>query len=168
MTELVIASYDDLAAIVGRDLGSTDWTRIGQEQVDQFGAAVRDMQWIHCDPERAKRESPFGQTIVHGMLLLAMLGNLRTQIRAVRFEIPSRMGVFYGLNKVRFITPVRVGAKIRLHLKVTEARLVQPDVIHVVYENTLEVEGQSKPALIAEALNRIYVDPAVPPQTGEN
>jgi acyl dehydratase len=157
MTARVIASYEELVAIVGEDLGSTDWTRIDQEQVDLFGTAVKDMQWIHCDPKRAGRESPFGQTIVHGMLLLALLGNLRTQVKNVRFEIPARMGVFYGLNRVRFITPVKVGANIRLHLKVIEARLVELKVIHVVYENTLEVEGQAKPALIAEALNRIYV-----------
>jgi acyl dehydratase len=157
MTARVITSYEDLSAIVGQDLGTTDWIQIDQDQVNLFGTAVKDLQWIHCDPERAERESPFGQTVVHGMLLLALLGNLRTLIKGVRFEIPARMGVFYGLNKVRFITPVKVGANIRLHLKVIEARLVEPKVIHVVYENTLEVEGQAKPALIAEALNRIYV-----------
>lgn len=157
MTAHVIRSYEDLAAVVGYDLGSSDWVRIDQEQVDAFGAAVEDLQWIHCDPSRAESESPFGQTIVHGMLLLALLGKLRTQINAARFEIPQRMGVFYGLNRVRFITPVKVGAKIRLHLKVIEARLVEPKVIHVASENTLEVEEQAKPALIAEALNRIYV-----------
>lgn len=158
MTAHVIRSYEDLAAIVGEDLGSSDWIEIDQEQVNLFGTAVQDMQWIHCDPERAERESPFGRTVVHGMLLLALLGNLRNQIKAVRFEIPTRMGVFYGLNKVRFITPVTVGARIRLHLKIAEARLIEPKVIHVMYENTLEVEGQAKPALVAEALNRIYMD----------
>ncbi len=162
MTVRVITNYDELAAIVGQDLGCTDWVTIGQDRVDLFGTAVGDRQWIHCDPERAKRESPFGQTIVHGMLLLALLGELRKDIRSVRFEIPSRMGIFYGLNKVRFITPVKVGARIRLHLKVLEATLIQPDVIHVAYENRLEIEGQDKPALIAEALNRIYVAPGDP------
>lgn len=157
MTVHVVRSYEDLSSVVGLDLGSTDWVQIDQEQVNLFGTAVKDLQWIHCDPERAARESPFGTTIVHGMLLLALLGNLRTQVKDVSFEIPARMGVFYGLNKVRFITPVKVGANIRLHLRVIEARLVEPKVIHVVYENTLEVEGQAKPALIAEALNRIYV-----------
>lgn len=157
MDARVIRSFEDLAAIVGADLGSSDWLEIDQDQVNLFGAAVRDTQWIHCDPERAERESPFGRTIVHGMLLLALLGNLRTQIKAVRFEIPTRMGVFYGLNKVRFVTPVTVGSSVRLHLKVAEAKLMEPKIIHVMYENTLEVEGAAKPALVAEALNRIYL-----------
>lgn len=157
MTSHVIRSYEDLASIVGEDLGSSDWIRIDQDQVDLFGTAVKDLQWIHCDPERAARESPFGQTIVHGMLLLALLGNLRTQLDGMRLEIPQRMGVFYGVNKVRFITPVKVGARVRLHLKVIEARLVEPKIIHVAYENTLEVEDQPKPALVAETLNRIYL-----------
>ena len=151
-----MTSYEELAALVGKDLGASDWLAIEQPQVDAFGAAVEDTQWIHCDPERARRESPFGQTIVHGMLLLALLSKFRGRVEGFELEIPSRMGVFYGLNKVRFVTPVLVGARVRVHLKIAEARLVEPKVIHLVYDHSLEVENQAKPALIAETINRLY------------
>jgi acyl dehydratase len=156
MTGTTLRSYEDMREVVGVDLGVSDWLRIGQEQVDLFGQAVEDTQWIHCDPERARRESPFGGTIVHGMLQLALLSKLRANIQGVRFEIPTKMGVFYGVDRVRFVSPVPVGARVRLHLKIKEARLVEPKVIHVVYEQTLEIEGQDKPALVAETVNRIY------------
>lgn len=157
MTIRIIRSFADLREIVGLDLGVSDWLSIAQEQVDRFGHAVEDTQWIHCDPERAKRESPFGGTIVHGMLLLSLLSKLRGSIPTFRLDLPVRMGVFYGLDRVRFITPVPVGAPVRLHLKVKEARLVDPKVIHIVYEQSLELQGKEKPALVAEAINRIYL-----------
>lgn len=157
MTVLVIESYEDLRETVGLDLGTSDWLRIEQSQVDLFGQAVGDTQWIHCDPERARRESPFGGTIVHGMLQLALLSTLRNGVQGLRLRIPTRMGVFYGVDRVRFISPVPVGARVRLHLKIKEARLVESKVIHVVYEQRLEIEDQAKLALVAETLNRIYV-----------
>ena len=153
----VVRSYDDLVSLIGQDLGESDWFRIEQCMVNAFGAAVGDLQWIHCDPERAARESPFGAAIAHGMLILSLLSDLRAQISATQFEIPTRMGVFYGLNRVRFVTPVKVGSRIRVHLKVKEARLIEPKLIHVVYQQTVEIEDEAKPALIAEAVNRIYV-----------
>ena len=157
MTVRTIRSYEDMQEAVGLDLGVSDWLGIEQPQVDLFGQAVDDLQWIHCDPDRAERESPFGGTIVHGMLLLALLSKLRAGIDTVRFEIPTRMGVFYGLERVRFVTPVLVGHRVRLHLKIKEARLVEPTVIHVVYEHVLEAEGKDKPAIVAETINRIYM-----------
>jgi acyl dehydratase len=158
MTTRIIRSYEDMREIVALDLGVSDWLRIEQAQVDRFGEAVEDTQWIHCDPERARRESPFGGTIVHGMLQLALLSKLRASIPTVQIRIPSRMGVFYGVDKVRFVSPVLVGAAVRLRLKIKEARLAEPSVIHVVYDQTLEIEGKDKPALVAETVNRIYVD----------
>lgn len=152
-----VASYEELAALVGKDLGASDWVLIEQSQVDAFGEAVEDTQWIHCDPERARRESPFGQTIVHGMLLLALLSKLRGRVEGWKLEIPTRMGVFYGLNKVRFVAPVMVGARVRVQLRIAEARLVEPEVIHLVYEHTMEAENQARPALIAETINRLYM-----------
>ena len=153
----VVRSYDDLVSLIGADLGASNWFRIEQSMVDAFGAAVGDLQWIHCDPERAERESPFGGPIAHGMLILSLLSDLRAQISVTRFEIPTRMGVFYGLDRVRFVTPVKVGSRIRVHLKVKEARLIEPKLIHVVYDQTVEIENEARPALIAEAVNRIYV-----------
>jgi acyl dehydratase len=152
-----VTSYEDLAALVGQDLGASEWVRIDQAQVDAFGLAVEDTQWIHCDAERARTESPFGQTIVHGMLLLALLSKLRGRVEGFRLEIPTRMSVFYGLNKVRFVSPVMVGARVRVHLKITEARLVEPKVAHLVYDHLLEIEHESRPALTAETINRLYM-----------
>lgn len=157
MTIRTIRSYEDVREAVGQELGVSDWLRIGQDQVDLFGRAVDDTQWIHCDPERARRESPFGGTIVHGMLQLALLSKLRASIPSARFEIPTRMGVFYGIDRVRFVSPVPVGARVRLRLRIKEARLVEPKVIHVVYDQTLEIEGREKPALVAETINRIHM-----------
>lgn len=157
MTGQAVTSFDDFAALVGKDLGASDWVRIEQSQVDAFGAAVEDTQWIHCDPERAARESPFGRTIVHGMLLLALLSKFRGRVEGLKVEIPTRMGVFYGLNKVRFVTPVMVGARVRVQLRIAEARLVEPKVIHLVYAHTMEAEEQAKPALTAETINRLYM-----------
>lgn len=162
MTVRTFRSYEDMREAVGLDLGASEWLRIEQPQVDLFGQAVEDTQWIHCDPERARRESPFGGTIVHGMLQLALLSKLRASIETVRFEIPTRMGVFYGVDRVRFVSPVLVGARVRIRLKIKEARLVDPTTIHVVYEQTLEVEGKDKPALVAETINRIYVKSSSP------
>ena len=91
------------------------------------------------------------------MLQLALLSKLRASIQTLRFEIPTRMGVFYGVDRVRFVSPVLVGARVRLRLKIKEARLVEPEIIHVVYEQALEVENQEKPALVADTVNRIYL-----------
>lgn len=157
MTTNLFRNYEDLVGAIGRDLGASQWLRIEQEMVDRFGAAVEDRQWIHCDPERAGRESPFGGTIAHGMLILSLLSKLRNDIAETRFEIPARMGVFYGLNRVRFVNPVKVGSRIRVRLKIEDARLVEPDVVQVVYGQTVEIEQEARPALVAEAINRIYL-----------
>lgn len=151
-----ITTYDELRVLVGQDLGASDWIRIGQDQVDLFGQAIEDQQWIHCDPERARRESPFGQTIVHGMLLLGLLGRLRNSVEGLKLAIPTRLGIFYGFDRVRFVHPVPVGARVRLRLKIKEARLVEPKVIHIVYQHELQIEDQTRPALVADAINRIY------------
>lgn len=157
MTTNVFRNYDDLAGAIGNDLGTSRWLRIEQDMVDRFGSAVDDLQWIHCDPERARRESPFGGTIAHGMLILSLLSKLRDDMAAVRFEIPAKMGVFYGLNRVRFVNPVKVGCRIRVRLKINDARLVEPGVVQIVYGQTVEIENESRPALVAEAINRIYL-----------
>lgn len=157
VTTHTIRSFEDMHDVLGFDLGVSEWIQIDQEQVDLFGKAVGDMQWIHCDPERARRESPFGGPIVHGMLQLSLLSKLRENIPSVKFELPTRMGVFYGLDRVRFVSPVLVGSRVRLRLKIKDARLLEPTVVHVIYEQSLEVEEKEKPALIAEAVNRIYL-----------
>lgn len=153
----IFETYDDLRGAIGRDLGASAWLRIDQDMVDRFGVAVDDCQWIHCDPERARRDSPFGGTIAHGMLILALLSRLRGEIPEARFRIPARMGVFYGLNRVRFVTPVKVDSRIRVRLKIADACLIETKVIQIVYDQAAEIEHEAKPALVAEAINRIYL-----------
>lgn len=152
-----LKTFDDLQAAVGHDLGSSNWFAIEQQRVDLFGQAINDLQWIHVDPDRGRRDSPFGCTIAHGMLVLALISDLRRQITGTRFELPVRMELFYGINKVRFVSPVKVGARIRVHLKIVEARLIEPEVGHVVYEHLVEIEGETRPALVAETIGRIYL-----------
>lgn len=152
-----LRTFDDIQAAVGHDLGASDWFAIEQARVDLFGQAVNDLQWIHVDPERSRRDSPFGGTIAHGLLVLALISDLRAQITETRFELPLRMGLFYGMNKVRFVSPVKVGARVRVHLKIIEARLIEPKVGHIIYEHLVEIEGEAKPALVAETISRMYL-----------
>lgn len=157
MSILVLRTAQDILDAVGSDLGYSEWLLVDQARVDRFADAVDDHQWIHCDAERSKQESSFGGTIAHGMLVLSLLGKLRRQLIEARIEIAAKMGVFYGFDRVRFAAPVPVGSRIRAKLKVDEAKMVSLDVLHVVYGHIVEIEGGEKPALIASAINRIYL-----------
>jgi acyl dehydratase len=152
-----LTSFEDLRLAIGEDLGVSEWLLIDQTRVDAFGAAIDDRQWIHCDPERCRRESPFGGTIAHGALTLSLLSVLRERMVDVLVDLPARMGVLYGFNKVRFISPVRVGSRIRLRLGIKDAALVAPKVVQIIYEQTVEIEGDVRPALVAETVNRQYL-----------
>jgi acyl dehydratase len=130
-----------------RDLGASDWVEITQEQVNQFAEATGDHQWIHVDPERA-RQGPFGRTIAHGYLTLSLLPQLMPQV--LRIE-DSVMGVNYGVEKVRFTSPVPVGSRVRLH-----ARLLGSDAKGAGRLNRIgvqmEIDGEEKPAMVGEVL----------------
>ena len=146
-----MAVIDDLRALVDTEIGVGEWHTVTQEQVNQFADATLDHQWIHVDPEKAAA-GPFGTTIAHGFLTLSLLVELAPAV-----EIPgAKMAINYGLDRVRFISPVPVGSKIR-------ARSVLRDVheagggIQTKNEVTVEIEGQEKPALVAEWLGRFYV-----------
>jgi len=143
-----------LKAIVGCEVGLSDWFAITQERIDAFAAVTEDHQWIHVDPERAAR-SPLGGTVAQGFLLLSLLPyfNLKNEVFSGRF----RMAVNYGLNRVRFPHPVRAGSRIRNRavLKAIEKRGFRRVLITV--ENILEVEGANKPAMVAEVLALIYL-----------
>jgi acyl dehydratase len=143
---------DELADQVGSELGVSDWQVVTQDQVNLFADATGDHQWIHVDPERA-RSGPFGQTIAHGFLTLALLPALLHDLALVD---GYRLAVNYGLNRVRFPAPVPVGARIRARaiLKVAEA---VAGGTQVVLESTVEVEGQDKPGCVAETVTRYYV-----------
>ena len=130
----------------GETLGTSDWVEITQDQVNKFADATGDHQWIHVDVERAKKESPFGGPIAHGFLTLSLVPTLGWQV----FKSEgAKMGVNYGCNKVRFPAPVAVGAKVRSTVTLTEASMAG-DAVQAVVTHTIEVEGGSKPACVAE------------------
>ncbi|MGH8867805.1 MAG: MaoC family dehydratase [Actinomycetes bacterium] len=143
----VFSDPDSLRAAKGETLGSSGWHTITQQQVDRFADATGDHQWIHVDPDRAA-SGPFGGTIAHGYLTLSILPALGQEI--YRFE-GFRMGINYGLNKVRFPSPVKVGARVRSHAELRDVVDV-PQGIQLVIATTVEVEGEDKPACVAEAL----------------
>lgn len=143
-------SIDDLAACQGQVIGHSDWVTITQDAVDLFADATGDHQWIHVDPERAAA-GPFGTTIAHGYLTLAMLPQLMGQICRVD---GVTMGINYGLNKVRFPAPVPVGSRIRAEASVVEVADVGGGAHQVTYSTTVAVEGSAKPACVAETVAR--------------
>jgi acyl dehydratase len=148
---MIVDGTAGLAAQAGADLGRTGWMEITQDRVDRFADATDDHQWIHVDAERA-RGGPFGGTIAHGYLTLSLLIPLFSELLEVR---GVSMGVNYGLNKVRFPAPVRVGAKIRLAGRLGEVTDV-PGGVQVVADFTVEVDGSDKPACVAQAVYRYY------------
>ena len=138
-----------LLAAVGQDLGHTEWMTIEQDRIDKFADATEDHQWIHVDPERAKT-GPFGATIAHGYLTLSLCSHFMPQLLHVE---KRSMGINYGVNKVRFIAPVRVGSRIRGAGQVLEATEVKGGV-QVIIQLTVELEGSDKPACVVESISR--------------
>ncbi len=148
----IFNSLADLAAHVGQDVAISDWLTITQEQVNQFAHATHDHQWIHTDPERAK-QGPFGVPIAHGFLTLSLLPCMF----ASAFEIKQvRMGVNYGLNKVRFTAPVPVGSRLRGHMHLLACEAIEPAGLQMTWRVTVEQEGSDKPACVAESMVRQY------------
>jgi acyl dehydratase len=142
-----IATIDEF---VGRELGVSDWIAIDQARVDAFAQCTGDNQWIHVDVERAKRESPFGGTIAHGYLTLSLLAALAIEIGLIPEDASA--GLNYGLDKVRFMTPVKVGARVRNRVTLVSAEKKGGGRIILKTMNELQIEGEDKPALIAESL----------------
>ena len=147
-----IASLDELKALVGQEVAVSDWVEISQERVNQFAEATGDHQWIHLDVERSKRESPFGGPIAHGYLTLSLLPMLMQN--SVHMS-DVRMGVNYGLNKVRFPAPVPVGSKVRSRTTVVSVEDIEGGA-QVTWLVTVEREGGSKPVCVAESISRRY------------
>ena len=141
----------DLESRVGQEVGVSPWLEIAQDRIDLFARATEDFQWIHVDPERAKH-SPFGGTVAHGFLTLSMLPRLTD----AAFEITDRkMGVNYGLNKVRFTAPVPAGAKIRGRFTLTKLDRIEGGV-QTTWSVVVEREGSDKPVMVAESISRHY------------
>jgi len=148
-------AIQDLARTIGSETVS-DWVEVTQKMIDQFAEATGDHQFIHVDPERAKL-TPFGGTIAHGFLTLSLMPLLSSKV-ADRPEIAGvKMGVNYGGNKVRFLTPVRSGSRVRGRFKLLELTEKRPGQWQQTVEFTVEIEGQDKPALIAEWISQIFV-----------
>jgi len=150
-----IASVEDLTPLIGRHLGYSAGHQVTQERVDSFAEATSDHQWIHVDPVRAA-DGPFGGTIAHGYLTLSLGPMLLHDV--VTWE-NIRMGVNYGLNKVRFPSPVPVGSTLRLGAVLSAAESLSDGGVQAILELTFEVEGSSKPACVAELLLRYYFNP---------
>ena len=137
-------------AFVGRELGVSGWVTIDQQRIDQFAKCTEDHQWIHVDVDRAKRDSPLGTTIAHGYLTLAMLAPSTFEVVVKPVGISQALN--YGLDRVRFITPVKAGSRVRNRIKLLAAEDKGEGRMLLTTENTLEIEGENKPALIANAL----------------
>ncbi len=151
MATRTINGIEELKSLKGEHLGYSEWHEISQEQVNQFAEATGDHQWIHVDVDRAKA-GPFGTPIAHGYLTLSLAPMLLDEV--VRTE-GVKMGVNYGLNKLRFPSPVPVGSRVRMGAKLADVQDIAGGV-QSVYELTWEVEGQEKPAAVAEAVFRAY------------
>ena len=145
------ATLLELQGLVGQDLGSSDWFTVAQSQIDAVASATGDHQWIHIDPERAAT-GPFGATVAHGFLTLSLL----PQMSASAFEVrDTRMGVNYGLNRVRFPAPVPVGSRLRGHFKLLSYEALDGGA-QLTTEVTMEREGSTKPVCVAESVARCY------------
>jgi acyl dehydratase len=147
-----IASLEEMRALVGTEVAVSDWVEITQERVNQFAVATNDHQWIHVDVERAKRESPFGATIAHGFLTLSLVpAMLESALRMV----DMKMGLNYGLNKVRFPAPVPVGSRLRARMSIVSIEDIEGGA-QVTWGVVIEREGSTKPVCVAEFLMRRY------------
>jgi acyl dehydratase len=153
MPKRTLDSPEALKALVDQEIAVTDWFNVTQERIQQFADATLDHQWIHVDVERARRESPFKAPIAHGFLTLSLLPHFMHQALEIKQGI--RLGVNYGLNRVRFVSPVRVGSNIRARIVLQSLKDVQ-DGMEAVFNATVEVEGGEKPCCVAEWVVRYY------------
>jgi len=150
---LTVETPKDLLQHVGRELGPSAWIVVDQAMIDRFADATGDHQWIHVDVERARREMPGGKTIAHGYLTLSLI----PRMAATLLEITRRgRGINYGSNKIRFISPVPAGSRVRLRQRIVNAEEAPGNGIRVTSEMTVEVEGQERPALVAEVIGIRY------------
>ena len=148
-TSTLIPGVSAIRDFVGKPLGPSDWVEVTQERIQLFAEATGDHQWIHVDPERAK-DGPFGTTIAHGYLTLSITNLFLPEL----LQVPAaKMGVNYGANKVRFPAPVPAGARIRMGCEILEVSDI-PDGVQVVTRNTVEIDGNDKPACVVEAVSR--------------
>jgi acyl dehydratase len=152
MASLTVETPGALKEFVGKEIGTSDWLAIAQERIDRFAEATEDRQWIHVDRERAKRESPYGSTIAHGFLTLSLISFFTKQVLWVR---AAGLVVNYGLNRVRFPSPVREGSRIRAHIRLLGFKEFA-DAHEAVFACSVECERSDKPCCVAEWIVRYY------------
>ncbi len=153
MPPLVVETPASLKGFVGREIAVTEWMTVAQERIERFAEVTEDRQWIHVDRERAERESPFGTTIAHGFLTLSLLSHFMKEALEIRGGI--RLGVNYGLNRVRFPAPVRANSKIRARVTLASVEEL-PKALEAVYSISVESEKGEKPCCVAEWVVRYY------------
>jgi len=147
-------TFEELRGMVGQELGVSDWVRIDQAKIDQFADCTGDRQWLHVDPERARRQSPFRTTIAHGYLTLSITGALGFEMRMLPENTQAAFN--HGLDKVRFVAPVKSGANVRMRTVLMSMEDVGPGQYLLKSLNTVEIEGDDRPALVAETLVMVY------------
>src|ERR1700750_3373642 len=146
-----LATYQGM---VGNEVGVSSWYLVDQKRIDVFADVIEDHQFIHIDPERAKKETPFGSTVAHGFLTMSLLSIMSYEVMPVIER--TTMGVNYGFDKLRFISPVRAGSRVRGRFVLAEARLRKPKELQSRTNVTVEIEGEDKPAIVADWIGLIY------------
>jgi acyl dehydratase len=148
----LITSIDDATGLVGSELGVSEWLEIDQQRINDFADVTGDHQWIHIDVERAKKESPYGAPIAHGFLTLSMIPALSKD----NFRVQNaKLAINYGLNKVRFLSAVPVGSRIRVRSELADAVAKDPTTVDLTVRHTIEIDGVEKPAAVAEMIVRV-------------
>lgn len=155
-------SLSDVAGLVGQEIGLSDWITVDQSMIDAFAGATNDHQFIHVDPVRAAAESPFGGTIAHGFLTLSLLSAMNYNCLPVIRE--QTMGINYGFDRIRFMSPVKCGKRIRGHFVLTDARFRGAGMMMTTYDISIEIEDERKPALTATWITIVQFDPKDRPE----
>ncbi|RXG98527.1 MaoC family dehydratase [Bradyrhizobium zhanjiangense] len=149
-------TLDAYQSMVGKEIGVSSWHLIDQPRIDTYADVIEDHQFIHVDPERARKETAFGTTIAHGFLTMSLMSIMSYEVMPV--IAGTTMGVNYGFDKLRFISPVRSGKRVRGRFVLAEAKLRKPNELQSRTNVTVEIEGEDKPALVAEWLGLIYFE----------
>ena len=155
MSSNLQTAFNNLKEFEGSDQGYGEWFEVDQNRINDFADATIDHQFIHVDPERALEETPFGGTIAHGFLSLSLLVHLTASLPVAIPKMEGQlMGINYGFEKIRFINPVLAGARIRAQSKISSVELKEPTAVNITRTITVEIEGQNKPAMVAEWITR--------------
>jgi acyl dehydratase len=153
LEKLIFENISEFKSMIGKQLPEGNWYTITQQMIDDFANATLDKQWIHVDQERAKKESPFKSTVAHGFMSVAMISRMLEEAFAIK---SIKMGLNYGLNKVRFPNPVPVNSELRMLSSVKEIEALGDNGIKVTFNCTIEIKGQEKPACVAEFLAALF------------